>query len=571
MADAAVSNPPAGASLPTTTVSTPIQAPAAVSDLTTPITYRGLAHRPIATPAGVVNISQARPATAVMPNQALSMPPSPAVATSQPSKGNQAAPLPRRRVTALDMDLPGEASPLRVVDDIVRRGKWYHVRLWAFRGMAMAVVLVIIAGGLLFSQGAFKLRKVFRGGTATAAALQENVNPELLKGEGSGRVNVLLLGRGGGNHDAPDLTDTMMLASIDPINHAATLFSIPRDLWVNIPNHGSMKINAAWQTGEFAYLGKTITGSTNHNAIAAGFDEVDQVVEDVLGINVDYNMLVNFQAFKQAIDTVNGVEVNVPADLVDPTMAWENANNPILAHAGNQVMNGKNALLYVRSRETTSDFARSLRQRSVLMALKSKVDTLGTLSNPMKLSGLVSAFGNNVDTDLSIKNATRLYRILRGIDQSNIGSIGLADAPNQYVTTGNVNGQSIVLPKTGLYNYGDIQSFVRSQLKDPYIIKEKARITVLNGTTVSGQATAKAAELQKYGYNVISTGNAPTTGWTQTTLVDLSHGKAKYTAHYLEGHFKVKPVKELPDKAIQTNGADFVIIVGSDEVTTPQN
>src|SRR5665213_3252687 len=277
--------------------------------------------------------------------------------------------------------------------------------------MAVALVLLITMGGLLFSQSYLKLHKVFKGGTGTAAALKVNVNPSLLKGEGSGRVNVLLMGRGGGNHDGPDLTDTMMLASIDP------------------------------------------------KAITAGFNTVDATVQSVLGVDIDYNVLVDFQAFQQAVDTVGGITVNVPADLVDPTMAWENNGNATLATAGIQNFSGKQALIYVRSRETSSDFARAQRQRAVLLALKSKVETLGTLSNPFKLSGLFNAFGDNVQTDLSLSDANRLYGIVKNISGANINSIDLNNnstpGATQYVTDGNMNGQSIVLPKAGLFQYGD--------------------------------------------------------------------------------------------------------------------
>ena len=81
-------------------------------------------------------------------------------------------------------------------------------RRFALRGVAVAVVLVITMGGLLFSQSYLKANKVFKGGAGTAAALNANPKPELLKGEGRGRVNVLLMGRGGGGQTAPDLTDT---------------------------------------------------------------------------------------------------------------------------------------------------------------------------------------------------------------------------------------------------------------------------------------------------------------------------------------------------------------------------
>jgi len=473
----------------------------------------------------------------------------------------------------IDMELPGEDSPSHF-DLARRRAKWRSLRRGTARALAVGLVLLITMGGLLFSQSYLKLHKVFKGSTGTAAALKVNVNPDLLKGEGSGRVNILLLGRGGGNHDGPDLTDTMMLASVDPINHTSTLMSLPRDLWVNVPNQGVMKLNAAWETGEFKYLGKLAPGSTDPKAIQAGFNMADQTVESVLGITIDYNMIIDFQAFQQAVDTIGGVSVNVPTDLVDPTMAWENGGNPTLALAGTQVFDGKHALNYVRSRETTSDFARAVRQRSVLVALKTKIETLGTISNPLKLSGLLDAFGNNVQTDLSLGNASRLYNILKGVDASKVNSIGLDNTaiPGSvpYVTTGNINGQSIVLPKAGLFQYADIQQFIRSQLKDPYILKENAKIFVLNGSSTPSLASTKATELQSYGYNVVKVGNTPVSGWTKTTLVDLSHGKDKYTEHYLEQRLNVTATTHLADTTIPTNGADFVIIIGSDEVNPTQ-
>jgi LCP family protein required for cell wall assembly len=487
-------------------------------------------------------------------------------APSRPAKhqqGPSAAVLARR--VPLDMDLPGEDSHWRVI----KPGQWRQTRRLLSRGLAVVLVLIITLGGLLFSQSYLKLHKVFKGGSATAAALTANVKPELLKGEGRGRVNVLLLGRGGGNHDAPDLTDTIMLASIDPINHTTTLLSIPRDLWVNVPGHGVMKLNAAWETGEFAYTHKGTPGSTDPKAITAGYDLLDQSLEEVLGVQIDYHMLVDFQAFRQAVDTVGGVEINVPTDLVDPTMAWENQNNPVLAKAGQQAFDGVHALNYVRSRETSSDFARAERQRSVLLALKGKVVNLGTLSNPLKMSSLINAFGNNVQTDLSLSNANRLYSLTKGIGDSSTTSISLADKDNPLVTTGNINGQSVVLPKAGLYKYDAIQTFVRGQLKDPYILRENAKILVLNGTPTPGRATAKAAELRSYGYNVIGASNTTGSGWADTTLVDLTH-HSKYTKNYLEQRFGRKALTTLADKSIPTNGADFVIILGSDEADSTQ-
>ncbi len=481
------------------------------------------------------------------------------------SQAPQAARLAQK--TPLDMELPGEESPSRL-GALFANTRWQNVRRKAFRGAAVAMVLLITLGGLLFSQGYLNLHKIFKGGAGTAAALKPNVNPDLLKGEGSGRVNILLMGRGGGGHEAPDLTDTMMIASIDPINHTSTLVSLPRDLWVNVPQEGVMKLNAVWETGEFKYLGKEKSGSSDPKAIRAGFDMVDQTVSDVLGIDIHYNVIVNFQAFQQAVNTVNGVTVNVPANLVDPTMAWENNNNPVLAKAGVQHFDGARALRYVRSRETSSDFARAERQRAVLVALKSKIVSIGTLSNPAKIAKLTNSFGNNVSTDLSLSNAQRLYKLTRNIGAAAITSVGLDNGNNPYVATGNINGQSVVLPKAGLFKYDDIHRFIRLKLKDPFIIKEKAKILVLNGTLLPDLATNKAKELGTYGYNVTGVGNTPSPGWTKTQLIDLSHGKKKYTKHYLEQRIGVSASTVMPDNTIQTNGANFVIILGSDEAPT---
>lgn len=478
------------------------------------------------------------------------------------------APQPKRPATPIDMGLPGDYSAIKPAQAKVPERRWKVIRRWTLRSALVLMVLALISGSTLFAMGAFKVKHVFKGGAAHATALTANVDPQLLKGEGDGRINILLMGRGGGTHDAPDLTDTIMIASIDPVNKSTTLISIPRDLWVKVAGHGSMKLNAVWETGEFDYLHKVAPGSTDPKAIAAGFELADSTISDITGIQIHYNVLVNFKAFQQAVDTVGGVTINVPQDLYDPTMAWENANNPYLARAGVQTFDGKHALIYVRSRETTSDFARSERQRAMILAIKEKIATLGTLSNPIKIAGLMNSFGDNVQTDISLNDASRMYSITKDIKPADIKSVGLSTAPNKFITTGNMNGQSIVLPLAGLNNYTDIQNFIRTQLPDGYIVKENAKILILNGTTVPGVASAKTAKLKSYGYNVIGASSAPTDGWTKTTLIDLSKGTKKYTANFLQKRYSAEVQTKLPDNTIQTNGADFVIIIGTDEATT---
>lgn len=436
---------------------------------------------------------------------------------------------------------------------------------WKKRTLCIFIILVIIAalvGGFLFLKGYLNAKKVFKGG-GDAAALQENVDPDQLKGEGSGRINILLLGAGGEGHAAPDLTDTILIASIDPVNKKTALLSIPRDTWVQVDGHGSMKLNAAYETGKYDYLGRQEIGNNNFDAVKAGFKTADQAVEDVIGIPIHYHMLVNFTAFKQAIDAVGGISVNVPETLYDPAFTRENGGSPIVARAGQQTFDGKRALMYVRSRSTSSDFARAQRQRAVIVALQQKILTAGTISNPNKIAQLLDAFGSNVVSDLSLNNFNRLYSITKDIPTDKIESVGLTDPPGSFLTTGMINGQSVVMPRAGLYEYGDIQNFVRNKLKDGYLAKENAKVLVLNGTDVAGKATEVSNVLKSYGYNVIGAADAPKKDYTKTVIVDRTKGKKPYTQHYLEDRFKVSKVStSLPDQAIQSQNADFVIILG---------
>jgi LCP family protein required for cell wall assembly len=449
-------------------------------------------------------------------------------------------------------------------------GKWYGFRKWSLRGGLVAAALVLVVGGFLGVKTLHQLHKVLKGG-GTAAALQSNVKPQLLKGEGDGRINFLLLGRGGDGHDGPDLTDTILVASIDPVNKTAALVSIPRDLWVTAPSGGATKINAIYANAKYAALAKNSKDTAG--AENAGEAAIAQEVTTILGIPVHYHVLMDFQAFKEAVDAVGGVDVNVPEDLVDPTMAWENGWNSTLAKKGLDHMGGVQALMYVRSRHTSArgDFDRTERQRLLIEALSQKVLSAGTYTNPLKISQLLSAFGNHVSTDLSVNDSLRLMTILKGVKGQAIQSVGLADPPNNYVQTGSVGSASVVLPTAGQGNYTAIQSYIRNTLKDPYIAKENASVEVLNGTTVPGLAGTTGDTLKTYGYNVTKVDSTPSSDYTKTILVDLTGGKKPYTKNYLQKRFNAKVVTKLPDATIQATGADFVVILGQDATANSQN
>ncbi len=436
---------------------------------------------------------------------------------------------------------------------------------------SMLFVALLIGVSSLFAYGYIKSRNIFKGDGEGAAALQENVDPAKLNGEGDGRVNILMIGKGGEGHTAPDLTDTLLLASIDPVQNETALVSVPRDMYVENESGYSMKINQIYVTAKQARLANGDDSDSDLQAAEdAGLNAVKDSVSEVLGVPVHYYVMVDFKAFEDAINTVGGITVDVKEPLYDETVAWLLNGNPMVADEGLQTFDGKRALLYARSRKGSArgDFDRTARQQEIIVALQNKVLSLGTFSNPFKVVELLSTFGDRVRTDLNgIDEIKRLYEIMQQIPADKIATVGLADPPNVLVTTDNIGGLSVVVPSAGLYQYEDIQSFIRNNLRDAYLKSEDARVLILNGTSIAGLATATSAELKSYGYNVTGVDNAPTDNYVQNQLIDLTNGEKRYTKSYLEKRLGLTSTTQVPTGVPGLESADFVIILGTDEAT----
>lgn len=446
-----------------------------------------------------------------------------------------------------------------------RKSSRFFLRKIGLKRTALTLLAILLAGALFLGIKFYITeRNLFRGGGG-APALASDIDINKLKGEGDGRINILVLGIGGPGHEGADLTDTIMMASIDPINNQVALLSLPRDLWIKIPGNGSQKVNAA-----FAY-GKE--GSKSKNLIDQqrdGLALLDKALTPVIGIPIHYHAVINFKAFSQTVDAVGGVSFNVPETLYDPSIAWENKGNPTIAQKGLQSFNGQRALLYAKSRETSTDFARSQRQRQLMVALKDKILSAGTFSNPIKISQLLSSFGDNIYTDFSLNDIKRLYEIISKIPSKDISSLDLVTPPHDLLTTNGLNGFSVVQPKAGLYEYGPLQNYIRNALRDGLLTRENAPVAVYNATDIAGLATKQADVLKSYGYNVTAVDSLPkATNPAKTALVDQSGGLAKYTRHYLEQRFSTIAQDSL-SKNVGVSppaGTKFVIILGKDATT----
>jgi LCP family protein required for cell wall assembly len=435
-------------------------------------------------------------------------------------------------------------------------------RIWGF--LKFTILLAILVFGFLLVKGVITGSGIIsRSGDIRAIALKDSFELTDLKGEGDGRVNILLIGIGGLQHQGGELSDVNMVVSIDPISKDVAMISIPRDLYVPIPGNYSTRINAAYSLGE-------------QESEGSGAKLAVQTVEKVLGVPIHYYARVDFTGFEQAIDAVGGVDVVVEKSLYDPSFPAPGLNGyePFRISAGKQHLDGRTALRYARCRKGNcgDDYGRAQRQQQVLVALKDKALSLGTLSNPSKVYKLISAIGDHAKTDLNQREIKKLLEIAKDIDtkqkiQSEV--IGSGEAEDLIVSS-KIGGADVLVPSLGISNFSAIQAFARELFVDGFIKQEAAKVVVLNGTLRPGLATTTSDLLKSYGYNVVTVGDAKTQDnleskiYYQTKKDDSKSIKKDKSIAYLEKRFGTKSSKVSKELSAQYPSADIIIVVGSD-------
>ncbi len=347
-----------------------------------------------------------------------------------------------------------------------KRKPWKKIILWTI-GIIVGIGLLI--GGWLGWKLLSNEIKVFGWG-----GLFSLFRNEKLKGEDTGHVNILLAGNSADdpNHAGSSLTDSIMVVSVNTRNNTAFMLSIPRDLYVDIPGYGYAKINEAYQDGE--------KGKFSEAGYAkGGMGLLEKTISSKFGLTLNYYALVNYSAVREAVNAVGGITVNIqstdPRGLYDPSPDLNNNYQPLVKLSnGPNKLNGVQALALTRARGDSygsygyglGDFERTKNQRLVLLALKDKATSMGTLSNPIKLGELFDSIGNNVETDLSLGNVRRLYNISKKIPDSAVTSAGLNDVDGKSLLASyrTRTGQSALVPKLGVDDYTDIQAYVQKLL-----------------------------------------------------------------------------------------------------------
>jgi polyisoprenyl-teichoic acid--peptidoglycan teichoic acid transferase len=408
-----------------------------------------------------------------------------------------------------------------------------------------------------------------------------NSSDRQLKNEASGRINILLLGIGGKNHDGPFLTDTIMLASLDAKNKKIALLSIPRDLSIPVENTADWtKIN-------------NIDAFAEAKTPGSGGVAASEAVADILDVPVDYYVRVDFDGFKNIINKIGGIDVDVPNTLDDYAYPIDGQeDNPdyyarykhLHVEKGIQHMDGTLALEYARSRHGAgaegSDFARARRQQLVLQAIKDKLLSANTLLNPILLTEIISQLADHVSTNLQIWEIIKAWTMFKDVDKSNIITKVIDNSPGGLLyQTINAQGAYVLLPNNGdftqmQYLAQNIFAQAPVQTKDA-VATESASLEILNGTWINGLANQASIDMEKYGFKVISVANSSHQNFDKSMIYDLTLGKKMNALAVLKEKTGATVTFEIPDWLKSDLAAelekdpskikpDFILVLGQD-------
>lgn len=398
-----------------------------------------------------------------------------------------------------------------------------------------------------------------------------------LKGEDLDRINILLLGMGGKNHDGAYLTDTMMLVSLQPSTKKVSMISIPRDLTIPIENMGWRKINS-------------VNAFAENNNHGSGGLATSQAVGDVFDIPIDYYVRVDFDGFINIVDQLGGLDINVENTLDDysypilgkeDTYPYESRFEHLHVDTGWQKMDGSLALKFARSRHGIkgegSDFARSRRQQIILEAVKAKVLSMNVFFKPTMIGNIVNELQEHISTNLKIWEIVKIWENFNKVKSENIINKVLDNGPDGLLVDAiSSEGAYILSPSSG--DFKEIQYLISNIFNnDTAIYSDKAKyekptIEVYNGTWVNGLATQFATDLEKNGFEILRIANSSLKNFQKTVIYDLTFGAKIESLSILKQKTDANVSPELPqwlkDDLKKNNiisnprTPDFVIVLG---------
>jgi LCP family protein required for cell wall assembly len=423
--------------------------------------------------------------------------------------------------------------------------------------------------------------------TPVPTATPEPVDPIIRKIKQGEKISVLIMGYGGGKHEGAYLTDTLIQVIFDPAHKAVSMINIPRDTWVYIPYGG--KNIGFWGKANSAYAYVMNLDNPNGLSTRYRFDSskpntridsaailTKDVVEGITGVKVDYWATVSFDGFRQFIDSIGGVYINVEKAFDD--YEYPRNDDPAIDagvmhihfDAGRQYMNGEKAIQYARSRKSAqdgNDFSRSKRQMNVLSSVKEQVAKPDIL---LKAFPIMDALQGNVRTSLTFDEVTALANYFRSSEGAALSSkltfVPLVLSSTNFLYAGSTSdGAFILVPNEGQGNYKAIQDWIRSAMIAPELRREDLRVQVQNATGLNKPLTLATELLKQRGFTVAQSGWANIQ--TYTEIIDYSDGKGIETLKALRNVFPnaAIKIKEVPWKGY--NGPEVVVVLGKDYST----
>jgi LCP family protein required for cell wall assembly len=373
------------------------------------------------------------------------------------------------------------------------------------------------------------------------------------------RINILVMGldrRVDEPKGNPTRTDTMFVVTVDPYSKTAGVFSIPRDLWVEIPDgeggYFKERINVAYEYGPL----KNYPGGGPGLAIAT--------IEHNFDMKIDHYVVLDFVGFMELVDEVGGIDVDVKEAIWDPSYCNTTDCSDfqqVYFEPGLQHMDGETALQYVRIRYGSNDLDRIERQQDVIRATLDAALSAEMLI-PNRAVSIYNKFRDAVDTDISAFKVPGLALLAQDIPPENIVNISLASA----VQGGYAGDAAVLFPIWDQIEVLKAQLFFDGELRS-----EAAFVEVQNGTQTPGLATSVMDYLTKQGFPETDLTIANATDGVdhqQTLIYDLA-GKT-YTAKKLATWLglpisRVQEVRgDTTSVPVPESAADIVVVLGTD-------
>lgn len=485
------------------------------------------------------------------------------------------APTPLAADIAASLDTIDTQPPLKPSKKSKKSKKpWTKKRkiiTWSILGI---LAIIIGIGGFIAYKALTAGSSIFQG------SIFDIVKNQPLKQDANGRSNILILGTSEDDpgHSGANLTDSMMIMSVDQNKKIVDMFSIPRDLYVKY----GMACNSGYQ-GKINEYYSCVNDGTDAAAEQDRLAKTSKFIGDIFGVDIQYAVHVNNTVIKTAVDAVGGVDVDIEGDgpvpygvqsgsILDRNFDWRcNYTCYYVKYSpGVHHLDGVHALFLAEARGDSaptyglinSNPDREINQQKIIVALKQKAVSTGTFANPGKVSGLLDALGGNLRTNFQTNEIQTLVKLGMDVKPEAINRISLDSGDSPYFKSANYNGSSVVIPTAGAFDYTQVQAIIKQKLSSDPAVREGANIAVFNGSGIAGVAQTEANKLTDQNLVVNDVENAPQGSYDAVELYQIGTGMPA-TKSKLESMFKVQTKTTTPPVTVP-DGTNFVIVFGKD-------